>query len=121
MLMRKINIGQDYAIDITSDLRNLPTPWVLNTKSKLHPQYVVWGDLDGEMVTVVGKTKLLTDYARVVLKKGPKEDFTIPQSCLLEVTTRLPVVCCCEIRKLMSCGCKCGAFQREKRQLLNLK
>jgi len=111
--MAKINIGQDYALDIGRDLRDLPTPWVLKKKSRLHPKYVVWGDLDGEIVTAKRRTKILTKYILVILKRGPNEEFSVPQSCLLEITQRLPIVCCCETTTLMRVGCQCGAFQRE--------
>jgi len=119
--MAKINIGQDYALDIGKDLKDLPTPWVLSKQSKLHPKYVIWGDLDGEIVTAIRKTRILTKYILVVLKNGPQEEFSVPQNCLLEITKRLPVVCVCVLRTLMSSGCKCGAFEREKRRLLNFK
>lgn len=119
--MTKINIGQDYALDIGRDLQDLPTPWVLNKQSGLHPKYVVWGDLNGKIVTAKRETRILTKYVLVVLKKGPKEEFSVPQSCLLEITMRLPIVCCCETRALVAFGCKCGAFQREKRRLLDFK
>jgi len=110
----KINVGQHYYLQISSDIENIPCPWASNPNSRLYPVYSIWKELHDETVLVKDKTKMLVNYAVVELVDGPYEEFAVPERCLLEITARLPRThCICNIQALMRAGCKCGAISSQ--------
>ena len=110
--MGTIRVGHDYRLDIDNELWDLPTPWG-NKSSKLK-RFKTWNQLDGKIVRVKSKTKIIAEYSHVFLLENPEEIFQIPNKCLLEVTRRLPIMCSCKMRTLLITGCKCGAFRKEQ-------
>jgi hypothetical protein len=105
-----IQAGFEYILDIEKELLPDPIVWV---KSKLKPKYVSWEDINGKIVKVKSRTRILSVYYIVILDDIPEDPFYVSKKFLKEITFQNTVKCVCEIRALMNCGCQCGAFQKE--------
>lgn len=109
--MAKPDVGKNYRLDIKEDVVNEAIAWVNNVSRKLFKTY---GEIDGEIITVKAKTRILSTYYIVALLSHPKDSFFVPGRLLMELTRRLPIVCSCDLDFLINQGCRCGAFKKEQ-------
>lgn len=112
--MAKPKIGLEYRLDVDLPLRDDSISWV-NGKGPKGP-YALWGDIDGKIVKVKARTSLIKTFYVVSLVEAPKLHFFVPGEFLMELTRRLPIPCTCELLYLINQGCKCGAFEKEKKE-----
>lgn len=109
--MARPQIGQNYRLDVKSNIFDEPIAWVNNSSKKL---YNTWGEIDGEIVKVKAETLVMSTYYIVTLLQHPKDTFYVPRKLLMELTRRLPIPCQCELQSLINRGCQCGAFKKEQ-------
>lgn len=109
--MAKPDVGKNYRLDIKKDATDELIAWVNNSSKRLFRTY---GEIDGEIVRVKAKTRIMSTYYIVALLSYPKDSFFVPGRLLMELTRRLPIVCSCNLDFLINRGCQCGAFKKEQ-------
>ena len=111
--MAKPKIGNDYRLDVKSDLYDEAIPWVNNSSRKL---FQSWREIEGRIVRVKAETHVMTTFYIVALLEYPKDSFYTPRKMLMEITRRLPLPCGCPLTILLNRGCQCGVFKKEQNQ-----
>lgn len=112
-MMSQIQIGGIHKLNIEEDVLEDPIYWN-NQRSKKY--FSTLKEIDGQKVLVRTRSVVDSNLFIVSLVDMPQDTFYISKKHLTIESPEEDIPCECELSVIMSRGCTCGAFQKEKLQ-----